>query len=123
MERCQSKTVQGLQKKVKDQDQIKLPSDIMTLQDIIKKNLLEMTREDVFAIFYSSGLKGYSTAEQAKKVAEQWADMFIDARNKRERDPDNYAVFEETLKIDIALATGGPMPPKRFATNCYFPRR
>jgi len=95
----------------------------MTLQDIIKKNLLEMTREDVFAIFYSSGLKGYSTAEQAKKVAEQWADVFIDARNKRECDPDNYAIFEETVKVDIALATDGPMPPKRFATDCYFPRR
>jgi hypothetical protein len=123
VERRQPKALQGLQKKVKNQSKIKLLSDIMTLQDIIKKNPLAMTREDVFAINYVSLLKSCSDSKKVKEGAESMTDIFICAKDRREQNPQNYAIWEETLKIDIAHATNGPMPPKRFATDCYFPRR
>lgn len=127
MERRQPKALQGLQKKVKDKSKIKFLSDVMALKDIIKKNPLAMTREDVFAINYVSLLKSYSDSKKAKESAESLTDIFISARDRREQNPQNYAIWEESLKIDIALATRGEKAvkslPKRFATNYYFPRR
>lgn len=94
-----------------------------SVREVAKKDALDMTKEDIFSISYAAALKMGSDEKEAKKYANASTFLFIRAREKRQQNPQDYEIWGESLKVEIAFATDGPMPPKRFVTNPYFPNR
>lgn len=75
---------------------------------LLKENPMKLSKEDIKCIqmqFYDEN--------EAEKIAEAYMAM-------KKESPD---IFTESVKIDVALANKTEMPPKKWATNPYFPRR
>ncbi len=94
------------------------------LQEIVNKDPSEMNREDLI-IFYSAQYTQYAPKRRTE-VAESLADLFIGARKKKDMDLEHrrwYETLVESIKVDVALLGMGEMPPKKYETEPYFPRR
>jgi alkylhydroperoxidase/carboxymuconolactone decarboxylase family protein YurZ len=78
------------------------------IRKIANKNPKDLSREDLLTLH---------SAIYDKKTAETIVNALTDLK---EDYPD---LYEEHVKVFVAIATNGKMPPKRWATNPYFPRR
>lgn len=86
---------------------------LMQIAEIVSKKPMELTKEDI--IFLQT--KVYDKSQSVHANAEQVAEAYWALKKKH---PD---IFVESIKVDIALATNGKMPPKKWLTEPYFPRR
>lgn len=78
------------------------------IEKIAKMNPMDLSRADLLKLH---------SARYDKKTAE----TIVDALMYLKKDyPD---LYEEHVKVYVALVTDGEMPPKKWATEPYFPRR
>ena len=69
---------------------------------------MNLSKEEI--VYLQSQLHG---DEEADQIAEAYMTLKKDCPE----------IFVESVKVDIALATKADMPPKKWSTNPYFPRR